>query len=72
MGNKNYEAMIIFIVSAVFAIALVIVGMIMGAMNTFINLKESACYNSYDDKEGYAECEALEIEDLTKRITVKE
>ena len=72
MWNKNYEVMITLIGSVVFAIALIIVGMMMGAMSTFTSFKGNACYNSYDDKEGYAECETLRIEDFTKKITVKE
>lgn len=64
--------MITFITSVVFAIVLIIAGMMMGAMSAFTSFKGNACYNRYDDKEDYAECEALEIEDFTKRITVKE
>lgn len=72
MWNKNCEVMMTLIISVVFAIALIIVGIMMGTMNMFENLKGSACYNSYDDKEDYANCEALRIEDFTKKITVKE
>lgn len=72
MWNKNCEAMMTLIISIVFGIALIIAGMMMGAMSAFTNFKGNACYNSYDDKEDYANCEALRIEDFTKRITVKE
>lgn len=72
MWNKNHESMMAFIASVVFAIALIIAGMMMGIMSAFTSFKGNACYNSYDDKEDYANCEALKIEDFTKRITVKE
>lgn len=72
MWNKNYDFVVTFVACIIFAIALIIAGMMMGAMSAFTNFKENACYNSYDDKEDYASCEALRIEDFTKRITVKE
>lgn len=71
MWNKNHEVMVTLIGFVAFAVTLIIAGMMMGAMNMFTNLRGNACYNSYDDKEGYAECEALEIEDFTKKIVVK-
>lgn len=72
MWNKNYDFAIIIVACIIFSIALIIAGMIIGATSIFENLKDSACYNSYDDKEDYANCEALRIEDFTKKITVKE
>lgn len=71
MWNKNCEFMVTFVACIIFAIALIIAGMMMGAMSIFENLKDSACYNSCDGKEDYANCEALKIEDFTRKITVK-
>lgn len=72
MWNKNFDFVIMFVACIIFAIALIIAGMIMGATSIFENLKDSACYNSCDNKEDYANCEALRIEDFAKKITVKE
>lgn len=72
MWNKNFDFVIIFVALIIFSIALIMAGMTMGAMSIFEKLKDSACYNSCDNKEDYANCEALRIEDFTKKITVKE
>lgn len=72
MLDKNRDIDVSIIFSFVLPTVLVILGVMLGSMNTFDSFKDSACINTYGTTKDYKGCNAMDTEEFTKKITVKE
>lgn len=72
MWKQNNFDIVLFLLAVVLSVALIILGAMLGAMDMFNIIKGNVCESSYETKEEYMQCNALDVKDFTKKITVKE